>query len=71
MNRFHLQLLFICLLTQSLIFSQSTYYVSVNGNNSNNGLSANTAFATLQHAADIVNAGDSVFVCLVIIQGLI
>ncbi len=64
MNRFHLQLLFICLLTQSLIFSQSTYYVSVNGNNSNNGLSANTAFATLQHAADIVNAGDSVFVLL-------
>jgi parallel beta-helix repeat protein len=62
MYRFHLQFLFICLLTQSLIFSQSTYYVSVSGNNSNNGLTANTAFATLEYASNIVSAGDSVLV---------
>ncbi len=43
-----------------LIFSQNTYYVSQTGNDSNNGLTINTAFATLQHAAEIVSAGDSV-----------
>jgi len=62
MYRFFLQFLFICLLTQSLIFSQSTYYVSVNGNNSNDGLTASTAFATLEYASNIVAAGDSVLV---------
>jgi len=40
----------------------TTYYVSETGNNSNNGLSQQTAFATLQHAADIVSSGDSVLV---------
>ena len=44
------------------IHSQSTYYVSNSGSNSNNGLSINSAFETLQHAADIVSAGDSVLV---------
>ena len=43
-------------------FSQSTFYISNTGSNSNNGLSLNTAFETLQHAADIVSAGDSVLV---------
>ncbi|MFZ1519284.1 MAG: NosD domain-containing protein [Ignavibacteriaceae bacterium] len=43
-------------------FSQSTFYVSNSGSNSNNGLTINTAFETLQHAADIVSAGDSVLV---------
>ncbi|MBK7629162.1 MAG: right-handed parallel beta-helix repeat-containing protein [Ignavibacteriales bacterium] len=41
---------------------QSTYYVSVNGNNNNNGLSVSTAFATIQHAANIVSAGDSILI---------
>jgi parallel beta-helix repeat protein len=43
------------------IFS-TTYFVSENGNNSNNGLTPQTAFETLQHAADLVSAGDSVLV---------
>jgi len=46
----------------SLTFAQTTYYVSTSGNNSNSGLTAQTAFATLQHAADIAAAGDSVLV---------
>jgi parallel beta-helix repeat protein len=43
------------------IFSE-TYYVLSSGNNSNNGLTPQTAFATLQYAADLVSAGDSVLV---------
>jgi parallel beta-helix repeat protein len=48
----------------SLNFSvySTNYYVSENGNNSNNGLTPQTAFATLQFAADLVSAGDSVLV---------
>jgi len=52
----------------ALIFNASynsystTYYVSNSGNNSNNGLTPQTAFETLQYAADIVSAGDSVLV---------
>ena len=44
------------------ISAQTTYYVSESGNNSNNGLTPQTAFATLQHAADLVSPGDSVLV---------
>jgi len=44
------------------ILAQNTYYVSASGNNNNNGLTPQTAFATLQHAADVVSAGDSVLV---------
>ena len=43
------------------VFS-ATYYVSPTGNNNNNGLSQSSAFLTLQHASDIVSAGDSVIV---------
>lgn len=39
-----------------------TYYVSNNGNNSNNGQTPQNAFKTLQHASDIVTAGDSIIV---------
>jgi parallel beta-helix repeat protein len=42
--------------------AQTNYYVSESGSNSNNGLTSQTAFATLQHAADIVSVGDSVLV---------
>ena len=42
--------------------SQHIYYVSKNGKDSNNGLSINNAFSTLQKAANIVSAGDSVIV---------
>lgn len=38
------------------------YYVSESGSNSNNGLTPQTAFATLQYAADLVSAGDLVSV---------
>jgi parallel beta-helix repeat protein len=43
-------------------FAQTTYYVSESGSNSNNGLTPQTAFGTLQFAADLVSAGDSVLV---------
>lgn len=39
-----------------------TYYVSPTGNNGYSGTSPDSAFATLQYAADIVTAGDSVLV---------
>jgi len=43
------------------IFS-TTYYVSNNGSDSYNGESVDSSFATLQHAANTVMAGDSVLV---------
>jgi len=60
--RFQLFSILIIGLVCSQVFSQTNYYVSNSGSNSNNGLSINSAFETLQHAADIVSAGDSVFV---------
>lgn len=62
MFKYFLQIVFIAFLVPELILSQSTYYVSVNGSNSNNGLTANTTFATLEYASNIVSAGDSVLV---------
>jgi parallel beta-helix repeat protein len=62
MFKYFLQFVCIAFLASELIFPQSTYYVSVTGNNSNNGLTANTAFATLEYASNIVAAGDSVLV---------
>lgn len=38
----------------------TTYYVSVSGDDSWSGTSPDSAFATLQHAADIMEPGDSV-----------
>lgn len=40
----------------------ATYHVAPIGNNANDGLSIASAWATLQHAADIALAGDSVIV---------
>lgn len=40
----------------------ASYFVSNSGSNSNDGLSLATALLTLQHAADIAVAGDSIFV---------
>ncbi|MEO8232650.1 MAG: SBBP repeat-containing protein [Ignavibacteriota bacterium] len=62
MFRHFLQTLIFLFLPLTLIQSQSTFYVSVSGSNNNNGLSPQTAFATLQYAADLVSAGDSVWV---------
>ena len=44
------------------ITAQTTYFVSESGSNSNNGLTPQTAFETLQYASDMVSAGDSVLV---------
>ncbi len=55
-------LLFIALTAFQFQSYATDYYVSNNGNNSNNGLTASTAFKTLQHAADLVTAGDVIFV---------
>lgn len=38
------------------------YYVANSGNDSNNGTSVNSPFQTIQRAANVVNAGDTVFV---------
>lgn len=48
------------LVLSNFIFGVS-YYVAPWGSDSYSGLSWDSAFATLQHAADIVAAGDSVF----------
>lgn len=40
----------------------TNYFVTTTGDNSNDGLSATSAFLTLQHAADLVSAGDTVWV---------
>ena len=42
--------------------AQTTYYVSHQGNDGNDGLSQNSAFATIQAAADIVGPSDTVHV---------
>ncbi|MDE1953972.1 MAG: hypothetical protein KGJ65_12580 [Betaproteobacteria bacterium] len=39
-----------------------TYYVSPTGSDGNNGMSLATAFASPQHAADLVQAGDTVLI---------
>jgi Periplasmic copper-binding protein (NosD) len=40
----------------------TTYYVSGTGNDSANGLTTSTAFLTLQHAANMTQPGDTVYV---------
>ncbi len=40
----------------------TTYYVSGDGDDTNDGLTANAAFRTLQHAADLTQPGDLVLV---------
>jgi hypothetical protein len=41
----------------------STYYVAPTGSDNNAGMSNGAAFQTLQHAANLVKAGDTVIVC--------
>ena len=48
------------LLLGPLTASAPTYYVSTSGNNSNNGLTATTAWRNIQYAANYVQAGDTV-----------
>ena len=40
----------------------SNYFVAMTGSDSNNGLSLDTPFQTIQHAADVAVAGDTVFI---------
>lgn len=56
------KIIFYLIFTFNLVFAQTTYYVSETGNDDNDGLASSTAFATLQQAADVVSAGDSVLV---------
>jgi parallel beta-helix repeat protein len=53
--------IFIPLAIPGLCFA-TNYFVSGTGANTNNGLSVNTAFLTLQTAADLTKPGDTVFV---------
>jgi hypothetical protein len=48
-----------CLMLPCCVYGM-TYYVAHWGNDEYNGLSWDSAFATLQHAADVISAGDSV-----------
>ncbi len=54
--------LFILVSLFSFNTKAANYYVSNSGNNANTGLSLANAFLTIQHAADLVTAGDTVFV---------
>jgi parallel beta-helix repeat protein len=54
-------IVFLSLLIFFPVFAK-TFYVSNNGNNGYNGEFTDSAFATLQYAADIVSEGDSVLV---------
>ena len=45
-----------------ITLNATNYFVSPTGNDTNNGLTLPNAFLTLQHAADQVAAGDTVFV---------
>jgi hypothetical protein len=53
--------LLICLCFANLVLG-TTYYVDPNGDDSNDGLSLQTPFQTIQKAADIVNPGDIVLI---------
>jgi hypothetical protein len=62
--RRHLVGLLICgHLIQLTASAGDTYYVATGGNNISSGLAKTNAWATLQHAADQVAAGDTVIVC--------
>lgn len=55
-------LLFIFIVITNYNIRATNYYVSNLGNDTNDGLTSTNAFLTLQHAANIVVAGDTVFV---------
>ena len=43
-------------------FSQTTYYVSKSGSNTNNGTSTGTPFLTISHAISQISAGDIIYI---------
>ena len=63
MNLIKTTLFFIATLIVTYNVKATNYYVSNTGNDSNNnGLTISTSFLTLQHASDLLVAGDTVFV---------
>ncbi|MFI5407071.1 MAG: hypothetical protein ACHQ1D_11240, partial [Nitrososphaerales archaeon] len=62
MFKFYTMTFCLIFLFTTISSAQTTYYVSESGSNSNNGLTPQTAFATLQFTANMVSAGDSVLV---------
>ncbi len=62
MHGYKTTLLFIFLIVFNLQLKATNYYVSNSGDDFNTGLSAGSAFETLQHAANMATAGDTVFV---------
>ena len=61
-NGFKLSVLLVSILLSSFNVMATNYYISNSGNNSNTGLNLVNAFLTIQHAADNISAGDTVFV---------
>lgn len=57
-----LSLTIICFLFSLSAFSQTKYFVSTSGNNSNNGLSNVNPFLTIQFAINSAQSGDSIIV---------
>lgn len=57
----HVLIILISVLLSSSAWA-TAYYVTKSGSNANDGLSAGTAFLTIQKAADTVVAGDTVYV---------
>lgn len=55
-------LLLITLFCVSYCFATDYYVSDYIGNDSNNGLSENTPFKTIQRASDLTNPGDTVYV---------
>jgi Ricin-type beta-trefoil lectin domain-like len=55
-------ILFICSCVTSISCFATNYFVSGNGRDDNDGKSIANAFRNIQKAADLVNAGDTVFV---------
>ncbi|QCE40903.1 right-handed parallel beta-helix repeat-containing protein [Psychroserpens sp. NJDZ02] len=62
MNISKCYLSFLLIVLSSFGLNATNYYVSNSGADSDTGLSLGNAFLTLQHAADLVIAGDTVFV---------
>lgn len=60
MNKFKTTLLILLILTNKLL--SVNYYLSTNGNNANDGISANSPFQTLAYALGKLAAGDTLFV---------
>lgn len=55
-------LVFIAIIGSTITFAQTTWYVSATGSNSNSGLSAGAAFATVNQAISVSACGDSIYI---------